>query len=298
MKISNKKIIVSTLALAMGAALAGSISGSVAWYQYSTRAAAQILGASAGTSRNLQIKKDGGEYGQFVSFDSKNFRPVSAVANTAGTGVDHFVEHPVYQYPSLPTVTDNEVLVGTVTTVAYAEYTLYFKCEDGINGAAPAQIAKEVYLSKLEIVNRGTNSVVPAIRIAIDAANDFLVSETAGTTSTSGNLDIGGAAGTDTDAYDCKDTSGTAVTYTSGAASYTTVAPSSAVADVTNAYSFGNKTNRLMTTTKTAGDSDAVVVKVWLEGWAELGGSSLWDKKYQAQDFEIQMQFACEADKQ
>ena len=55
MKISNKKIIVSTLALAMGAALAGSISGSVAWYQYSTRATARMAATSAGTSRNLQI---------------------------------------------------------------------------------------------------------------------------------------------------------------------------------------------------------------------------------------------------
>ena len=56
MKINNKKIIVSTLALAMGAALAGSISGSVAWYQYSTRASAQIAGSAAGTARNLYVK--------------------------------------------------------------------------------------------------------------------------------------------------------------------------------------------------------------------------------------------------
>ncbi len=64
MKTNNKKkVVVSVLALAMGAGLAGSISGSVAWYQYSTRTTAQLEGVSAGTSRNLQVRiKDGGTY--------------------------------------------------------------------------------------------------------------------------------------------------------------------------------------------------------------------------------------------
>ena len=52
----NKKIIVSALALAMGATLAGSISGTVAWYQYSTRAQAAYIGTSIGASENLEIK--------------------------------------------------------------------------------------------------------------------------------------------------------------------------------------------------------------------------------------------------
>ena len=53
---SKKKIVVSALAIAMGAALVGSISGSVAWYQYSTRTTASMTATSAGTSRDLQIK--------------------------------------------------------------------------------------------------------------------------------------------------------------------------------------------------------------------------------------------------
>ena len=51
----NKKIIVPTLAMIMGAGLVGSISGTVAWYQYSTRATIQMLGASLGVDRNLQV---------------------------------------------------------------------------------------------------------------------------------------------------------------------------------------------------------------------------------------------------
>ena len=57
MKIRNlKKIAVSTMALAMGAALAGSISGTVAWYQYSTRSTVSYSGASAHCTENLQIR--------------------------------------------------------------------------------------------------------------------------------------------------------------------------------------------------------------------------------------------------
>ena len=65
MKTNNtKKIVVSVLALAMGAGLAGSISGSVAWYQYSTRATAQLQGVSTGTSRNLKVRIADGDYDQ------------------------------------------------------------------------------------------------------------------------------------------------------------------------------------------------------------------------------------------
>ena len=50
----NKKIIVPTLAMIMGAGLVGSISGTVAWYQYSTRAQIGMMGTSIGLDRNLE----------------------------------------------------------------------------------------------------------------------------------------------------------------------------------------------------------------------------------------------------
>lgn len=57
MKILNKnKIIVSALALAIGGSLAGSISGTIAWYQYSTRANVSFVGEAGGVSENLQFR--------------------------------------------------------------------------------------------------------------------------------------------------------------------------------------------------------------------------------------------------
>ena len=325
MKINNKKIIVSTLALAMGAALAGSISGSVAWYQYSTRAAAQIAGVSAGTSRNLQIaeKPASGQpaWTNKVSFAAKNFRPVSAVANAAGDAVDHFVEHPVYQYEELPELdeADNEQTANGITTVGYAEYELVFRVVDtyGKDNGDVAYAAKNVYLSYFEIeyTDEESKDIAPAIRIAIDGNNDFLVSKDGGVTTTHGQLDIGGAEGDDTDYWDCQDdaalvTSGDAeyVPYSNDGtdtSAYTTVECADVKADVDDAYdieSVAANADLDLATTTTAGSSNTLKIQVWLEGWQPLGAAgaekTIWSKDYIEQHFSINMQFACEADQQ
>ena len=59
MKKGLQKIVVPTLAICLGAALVGSISGTVAWYQYSTRASTAYLGTSAGTAGNLKLRIKG-----------------------------------------------------------------------------------------------------------------------------------------------------------------------------------------------------------------------------------------------
>ena len=64
----NKKIIVPALSLLAGASLIGSVSGTVAWYQYSTRANVSYIGSSAGVTGNLQVRiadatNEAGEWG-------------------------------------------------------------------------------------------------------------------------------------------------------------------------------------------------------------------------------------------
>ena len=52
----KKKIIISALALTIGAGLAGSITSTAAWYQYSTRTNVAYIGASGGASGNLNVR--------------------------------------------------------------------------------------------------------------------------------------------------------------------------------------------------------------------------------------------------
>lgn len=59
MKKGLHRIVIPTLSICLGAAIVGSISGTVAWYQYSTRVSAAYLGTSAGTSGNLKLRIKG-----------------------------------------------------------------------------------------------------------------------------------------------------------------------------------------------------------------------------------------------
>ena len=157
MKTSNKKkIIVSTLALAMGAALAGSISGSVAWYQYSTRTTASFAGTSAGTSRNLQVARtlanpaatdniNDTNWGYHINGgESAEMAPVAPRLNDDGT-VQNFASHPVYQYFHN---------WQNAEASDFFSYDLYFQSIDE-NGAREAV---DVYLTAYELTGEGVNS--------------------------------------------------------------------------------------------------------------------------------------------
>ena len=87
MKIKKKSIIIPAFALLIGASLAGSITGTVAWYQYSTRTNAAYLGVSGGTTGNLQMRIKGQEAWQTTfSVNDINEYIASDTLNTAGYG--------------------------------------------------------------------------------------------------------------------------------------------------------------------------------------------------------------------
>ena len=299
MKTQNKKkIIVSVLAIAMGAALAGSISGSVAWYQYSTRAAAQIAGTAAGTVGSLQVKggKVGGAmsvYGNKASFSAEQFKPMSMYKD--GSGDAHYVNAPVYQTALLPEF-------GSGDTPYYVDYEFYFKFEEN-----SAQKAKNVYLSYFEIENTGTHDVTNAVRVQIIGEHEFLLgaNTAAVTTTTHGNLDLNGNTVLDTMEWDCMDAGSSKIEYknaASGGESYDTNAHADALIDKAAAdldpYHIDSLTGndaKVIATTKTSGDSEKVTVRIWLEGWALLDSTASWSRDYINQDFNVNMQFICEA---
>ena len=57
----NRKIIISSLVLLSGTALVGSVTGTVAWFQYVTRAQVAYTGTTAHCSKMLQISVDDGD---------------------------------------------------------------------------------------------------------------------------------------------------------------------------------------------------------------------------------------------
>jgi len=74
MKTNKAKMIVATLGIVAGAATVGSISGTVAWFQYNTRVTAAYVGTSASVSRNLQIRIQDSNFdaGDYYSATNEN----------------------------------------------------------------------------------------------------------------------------------------------------------------------------------------------------------------------------------
>ena len=204
----NKKVIVSTLALAMGASLAGSIAGSVAWYQYSTRATASLYGTSAGSSRNLQISLDGSSWGWNLDNDAiltasaaksasadGSLKPVAAIIDDVPTG---FVSHTVRQYPNGQAAAGTEVL----------KFDIYLRSLK--EGGAEVLEAVKVYLETFDIGFSGAGADLDeALRISIsDGTHHYLLSKTAGTTTTHGELDLNGDNVNDRDIFEADDRTG------------------------------------------------------------------------------------------
>ena len=183
MKTRFNKIVIPTLAICLGAALAGSISGTVAWYQYSTRASTAYLGTSAGTSGNLKLRISGTDdwvtnltkeniedYFKDENGKSKlNLAPITsgnmgasdALTKIGGEGEDKdlpkFYKNPIRSmsekdadYSKGWIVADNNMYFQLPLELCYIEYD-GVKDGDGENAKDEKFIDKDVYLSDLLI---------------------------------------------------------------------------------------------------------------------------------------------------
>ena len=224
-KTISKKLIVSTLSTVMGVSLVGAITGTVAWYQYSTRSTVSFVGTSIQSSENLQISfnKDSGYKNDLLVQDVNNH--LASLGNnadlypvtTGAIGKDDalpakFFANPVYQrFEYANWIRADET--------AYVQFTIYLKLNEVKNDAAPAVVEspRKVYLNDLLIQDDANNQVADisdAIRVhlASDHANLLLGKDDADT-DVFGALDINGDGRDDTKEtiYDFTDMSQTHV---------------------------------------------------------------------------------------
>ena len=297
MKINKTKITITTLALAMGAALAGSISGSVAWYQYSTRATAQMAATSAGTSRNLQIRVKG-ETDWAQDIPDADFRaassgntngnlvPVTAEGVAKNAALGDFYSHPVYQYFDMTESDGDE----------YIQSTFELQLLDTNHEE------KDLYLETLNIRNTSTGSgakdITDAVRIHFDVAGTggikFLVGNQASTT-IGDYLDLNDDGFDDAPGFGGDEANAASKQKYGNEGTQTAYLPSEMEATFSDAYtvSGGESLGKV---------SDASVLEltitIWLEGWAELEGDSIWDEDFIGSSFAIDMRFQVVADKE
>ena len=211
----KKKIIIPAFALLIGTALAGSITGTAAWYQYSTKVNGALIGASGGATGNLNMrirKANQAADADWTTFLAKetlmqyvnaqgygtNIQPV-----TPGATLDKDSALPGTMYSNPVPGRGDYQYWNSASKTNYVVIPLQLRYVSQGN-SGPENTAFEVYLSELLLeqrtTNPATNDISEALRFHISSYSSAtpaqkenrLVSKKGGTTITHGQLDLDG----------------------------------------------------------------------------------------------------------
>lgn len=300
----NKKITVTALSTVLGLGLVGSISGAVAWYQYSTRATTSIVGISGAKSGALEVSlaRDSGwvrdlktsdltstaSAGEANPFD--HFLPVT-FGGFDGTNVATNLPGTAYKNPDVGNATMSNWKTATVNE-DYVQYVVYLRARQ-LNESTNAydNVAESVYFSDITIADLSGQatglSIEDALRVhvafdtvkvsddsVVTAGNRYLLSKAGGSLNTYGELDLDGINGSDTyGGYEWADNYGTTVIYGDKTAEEGSGVQKSVQASTLVAArdAQGELTGSPVATTVAGSDNVLrATVTIWTEGWAQL----------------------------
>ena len=327
----KKKIIVSALTLIAGFGLAGSVTSTIAWYQYSTRTNGALVGVSGGVKGNLQMRfiqeNQGDDEGwtnkitkeQMAAFvGQKDIVPITS-GNLAKDAAlpSFFYRNPICGHASQESWKQAQ-------TTNYISIPLELRFVETDAAGNTKNLAKNVYLSDLYL-EKDANSVTTgdissALRLHVASYSEVtpssktfhLISKNGGTTATCGYLDLDGDGNDDVDygndksaKYGFTSGTGTKISYggtNSQQVSYsaTVDAPSEGISPVIADFENDKKeASKLLGSTLTDEDSGkylAVVLTIWVEGWAKLpegnNAKAIWDiEEFGKSTFDIGFEF-------
>ena len=228
MKINKIKFVVTTLGVCSAIAMIGSVSSTIAWYQFSTRTSAAFLGASAGTSGNLKLRIKGtnswlndltyhdiDDYlrsinkGQLVTPITSGPMNADDAIKTDNNGNMVFYQNPDGGIP-VQRVDYDSLAWKMADDSMYVSVPLEL-CFRADNGDGYAYLEKDVYISDLLIQGDWKNNselkedLSASVRVHIntyqsndqsqnhqDTAFNRLISKNGGTILTEGRLDLDG----------------------------------------------------------------------------------------------------------
>ena len=283
MKINTaKKMIVAAMVTAMGAGIAGSISGTVAWYQYSTRATTQYQGAAAHSTENLVLATaQNGQYSNKLgNINARSaLRPVTSGTLAEGAVAAKLYKNPIYQYQA------TEKWGEADATHDFVEFDIWAKVED-LDGTGASYLAeKPIYLTDvtIEAVESNTKAdISEAVRVAVYYYDNTAKTGWATYSKTGAAVDVYGALDLNQDGQNDKaakysfETQGNDIVYGDAnkqAASYATNAlaaddSTTKIADDSNPYSIKGKA--LATTGANGAAVHVCTIRVYLEGWTKI----------------------------
>jgi len=314
----KNRLIVPALTLLAGLTLAGSISGTIAWYQYSTRANGAYLGMSGGTTGNLQLRLDGGEW---LTRLTKNDIASYLAANNLGQKVQPITSGDMDKDDALPADFYRNPIAGK------GEYSKWQKADESNyvslplelrfverNGSGENNVAKDVYLSDLYIAADDANGTAKkdlsdAIRFHVasdDGVNQInrLISKNGGSIAVNGKLDLDGDGELD-QAYtgnkygfgdgnqlvDVIYGEGNQVAYAAKVEDGLLVKTNEDDLDL-DELELNGASKSIGKTLASSSEYLKVNITIWVEGWQEFANSPIWDADYIDSQFDIGFEFA------
>ena len=166
------RISVSALAICTVASIAGAITGTVAWFQYSTRAQVAYTGTTMHCSQNLRISLDGNTWQtELQSSDTQNYllshgrsdtalKPVTTGEHKKNEKINGFKRNPIYQFNHVDSWIEAD-------ESDYVTFPVRLKVVDVNGKSGEYLLEKKIYLSDLTIVTSSNN---PAIKYDITDA--------------------------------------------------------------------------------------------------------------------------------
>ena len=289
----NKKLVVTSLSTILGLGIVGSISGTIAWYQYSTRAYASIIGTSAGSSGLLQIKENSQADSAYTrslytaSLKGENANAKLYPVTFGGFAANAALPAQAYGNPEAGIKELNKDNKKATAKHDYIQFTVNLRAVDGEG----TQVAKDVYISDLVLEDTSaTNSVTAALRMHIACGSKYFLVGGEGATAaldTHGKLDLDGDGSLDHGKnYEWDSNEEIDYGFYSGDPATVDTTKLSCVQKAAVVNERNTDTGKLpaddakkLGTTPTSGSLD-VTVTIWLEGWELLGASdpkAIWD---------------------
>ena len=263
----TRKVVIASLALLTGAAVAGSVTSTVAWFQYAVRAQIAYTGTTSHCTKMLRISADNGAtWGTDLNLNDLNTNPFPPIT-TGEQEKDEALPAKFYAQPNYRQGAYENWFIAS--SDMYAQFDILVKVNDG--NAQSTQIANDVYLTDVTIqdaVTAGAPDLSNALRVHVATSDNkyFLFAKDDTPTAVGGYLDINNDNQYDTNGYEWDSS---LVVYGKADAYQTAYATddSSIIAseDSKGVISGGTAIG----TTSTSGYL-TVTVTIWLEGWAPL----------------------------
>ena len=262
----NKKILIPMFATAMGLSLIGGVGGAVAWYQYNTKVTGSWMGVSTADGGVLQIKDKDGKFKRDASYGASTdkLHPITF----GGLEANAALPAKAYKHPEAGV--KNMTSWDEAAATDYVTFDVVLKALKLNNSTGEYEpTGADVYLDEMviESATTGKTDVGNAVRVHIsDGSAHKIYSKTGADTATHGYLDLE----KDDDAAD--DVNGgyiweydnTKIDYGDDGTLKSNAIPA-ANAEPAKIFTIGSS------------GTITLHVTIWLEGWEQLRGSSIWD---------------------